>query len=181
MSLVGLEQLLRGLLAPLEHEQALRVARLDGARGVHPPHPHQDQLGDVEVDGDALLLGQGGLFEVEGALVPLEDAVDDLLHLELHALPEVLGRQRPHLHEGLALPLALVDGPDRGLVLLDRDLAVADEDLAQAVVREVARGEYDTPVHEVDALAGAAGDEGQDAGRLRGAQVLQDVGERAAR
>ena len=40
--------------------------------------------------------GRRRLLEMELAVVPLEDAVDDLRHLELHALPQVLrARARP--------------------------------------------------------------------------------------
>src|SRR5262249_56777364 len=114
-----------------------------GPPGVDPPQAGQDEVADVEVDGDALLLGKRRLLEVERALVPLEDAVDDLLDLELHALPEVLGAQGAQLDERLALPLPLGDRLDGGVVLLDRDLSLPDEDLAEPVVGEVAGGEDD--------------------------------------
>src|SRR5262249_58328049 len=89
-----------------------------------PPQAGEAEVGDVEVDGDALLRGKRRLLEVERALVPLEDAVDDLLDLELHALPEVLGAQGAQLDERLALPLPLGDRLDGGVVLLDRDLSL---------------------------------------------------------
>jgi hypothetical protein len=99
----------------------------------------------------------------------------DLAHLRLHALPQVLGREGPHLHEHAPLPLALGEGADGGVVLLHRDLALADEELPQAVVGEVAGGEHHLPVLEVQGLARAPGDEGQDARALGPAEVLEDV------
>jgi hypothetical protein len=104
---------------------------------------------------------------VELALLPHEDAEDDLADLGLDALPEVLRRERAHLHEHLPLTLALGDGLDRGLVLLDRDLALADQDLPQPVVGEVAGGEDDPSPLEIEGLPGPSRDEREDAGRVR--------------
>jgi hypothetical protein len=69
---------------------------------------------------------------------------------------------------------ALSDGLDGGLVLLDRDLALAQQDLAQAVVGQVRRGEDDAAVLEVERLARAARHQREDAGGLRQAEMLED-------
>jgi hypothetical protein len=114
---------------------------------------------------------------VELAFVPLEHGVDDLPHLELHALPEVLRGEGAHLHQHLALPLALGDGLDRGFVFLDRDLALAEQDLAQAVVGQVRRSEHDAAVLQVERLARPTRDEGEDARGLRQAEMLEDFGD----
>src|SRR4030095_13521809 len=106
-------------------------------RGLDPADAGQDEVHYVEVDGDALLLGQRRLLEVELPALPLEQAVDDLADLELHALPQVLRRERTHLDQHATLPLAAGERADRGLVLLHGALALADQDLPQAVVRQV--------------------------------------------
>ena len=83
---------------------------------------------------------------MELPLVPLEDAEDDLADLGLHRPPQLVRRQGAHLHEHAALSAPLGQRADRGLVLVRGDLALAQQHLAEAVARQVARPEDDAPV-----------------------------------
>ena len=157
------------------------MAGAHGPAGVHAPDALQDERGDVEVDGDLLLLGEHRLLEVELALVPLEDAEDDLADLGLHGPPQLVRGERPHLHEDAPLPPPLGERAHRRLVLLGGDLALAEQHLAEAVARQVARGEDDPPALEVEGLPRAAGGEREDAGRAPGLQLVQEVGQGQAR
>src|SRR5204862_7306143 len=68
-------------------------------------------------------------------------------------------------------------GLDLGGVLLDRDLALAYQELAEAVVGQVAGGADHAPVLDVEGLARPARDQGEDAGGAGDAEVLEDVGD----
>ena len=157
------------------------MARAHGAREVHAPHALEHEGGHVEVDGDLLPLRQHRVLEVELPLVPLEDAEDDLADLGLHRPPQLVRGQGTHLHEHAALATPLGQRADRGLVLVRGDLPLAQQHLAEAVARQVARPEDDAPALEVEGLSRAAGGERQDAGRARGVELVQEVGKPQAR
>ena len=175
--LPGVQHALGRVRAPLDDEVAVRVAAAERPRRVHPADPLEHEGRHVEVDGDLLLLREHRLLEVELALVPLEDAEDDLADLGLHRPPQLVRGQRPHLHEDAALPAPEGEGADRRLVLLRGDLALAQQHLAETIARQVARGEDHAAGAEVQGLARAAGGQGQDAGRTLRLQLAQQVGQ----
>src|SRR5262249_38630570 len=81
------------------------------------------------------------LHEAERTLGPGEKRVDDLQGLVLQAPPEIVRRDGAHLHQRLAVTHVRPD-PQRGLVvLLLRDLAVAQQELAERIIRTVRGGE----------------------------------------
>jgi hypothetical protein len=142
--------------------------------------PASVKLHDVDVDRDALFLGRLRFLEMEVAFLPLEHRVDDLAHLELHAFPEILGRERPHLHERLAwrLPLviALIDASYSSTVIFpSRSSSSPRRSFGRLLEANTTR-----PLDE-ERLLGAAVSDGQHAGRLRQPQVLQDLRERELR
>ncbi len=180
MHLPGVQEALGRRRPALDHQVAVGLARAHRAGDVHAPHALEHEGGHVEVDRDLLPLRQDRVLEVELPLVPLEDAEDDLADLGLHRPPQLVRRQGAHLHEHAALSAPLGQRADRGLVLVRGDLALAQQHLAEAVARQVARPEDDAPAPEIEGLSRAAGGERQDAGRARGVELVQEVRKRQA-
>ena len=178
MLLPGLQQPVGGRAAALEDQVAVELAPAHRRLRLHPAHALEHQRGDVQVHGDALLLRQHRLLEVEVALVPLEHAEHDLAHLALDTRPQLRRRERTALDEHAPLAPPLREAADRGLVLRRRDLPGTQQHLAQAVGGQVAGREHDTPSLQVERLARAGGAQRQDPrGRLL-LQLAQQLGQR---
>jgi hypothetical protein len=99
---------------------------------VVPPRALHDDPGDVEREGDHLLVRQLSLDELEIALGPEEDVVDRLLRLLLHQAQEVRLGDRVDHHEDLAEEdLRLLLDLHGHLQLLLGDVPVGDEEVAE--------------------------------------------------
>ena len=70
-------------------------ARADAAPARHPPHALAQQVRRGHAQDDHLARGQVALPQLLGAVLPGEQAVDDLLDLLGHALDQVAERMAP--------------------------------------------------------------------------------------
>jgi len=111
-----------------------------GPPGVHAAHALQHEPGDVEVDGDLLLLGEHGLLEVELALVHWKTLKTISRTWVCTAHHSSSGESAPISTRTLPPGAAPGERPHRGLVLVGGDLPLAEQHLADAVARQVARG-----------------------------------------
>ena len=124
----------------------------DPRPALDPAHAFHDQVGRRHAQHDDFARGQVALLELEGAFVPLEHAVDDLLHLLGDAVHEVLGPDGAALHEQGALALARLDRAHRLLERAIGDEPLAQEHLAQAIVGIGGGGEDEPAFAEVEGL-----------------------------
>ncbi len=134
-----------------EHELEARHFFADPRRLVEAANTFHDHTRCVDLQNDPLLRQLlGGIEERELAILPADERVDDLQDLILHAPPEILRRERAHLHEDLAVAQQRRHAPLRLLVLLLIDLAVAQEKLPEGVLVRARAGEHDLALFPMD-------------------------------
>src|SRR5436190_5311783 len=134
-----------------EHEIETRNLLANPRRLIEPPDALHDHARGVEVMHDPLVRQiLVRVIKRELPFLPAEERLDDLQDLILHAPPKILRRDRPHLHEDLPVPQLRRHPPLRLLVLLLRDLPVAQQELPQRMLRRVRRREHDLPARPVD-------------------------------
>src|SRR4029078_7547540 len=109
------------------------AAAVDPGPGLDAAHALQDDVGGADLERDALV-DLPALRDAVGALRPLEGAVDRVLRLLHDDLDQVRRREHPLLHQDGAQPLARHHGLAGVHVLAQGDAALAQQQLAHAVV-----------------------------------------------
>ena len=99
--------------------------------------------------------GVAPVVEAEAAAAPGEDLVELRLHLAQQRPLQVVGRQRPHLHQDLALVALLpAHAAQRLLQHVGLDQPAGHQDLTQALAQLVRAHRYRVAVAEIDDFLG---------------------------
>jgi hypothetical protein len=172
----------RGLARVAQDDAGVVQHATDVLHLVDPLQSAQQDVVDAQLHGKGVDSLIDGFLEAEHCVPPVEEAVDDLLDLGRELGPQLVGCERAHFYQGLAQESRcfLLDGQRLAQLLLG-DLLAREQELTEPLGRIVRRAADHLALAHTHALCRPVPFHSQGPGLARGAQPLQQVGQRHGR